>query len=414
MDQIDKVLKNKVIEASGCTEPIAVAYACANAAKLIKSRPTSVELELSANVIKNAMIVCLPGTHGKYGIKLAAAMGALYGNADKGLKVIAGFTTEQIEESEKFSKNVCIKAVSGVPPLYIKAKIKTEDGNESVVEVSHYHTFITRKELNGTVLDSATVTEQKKVEVNFGIKDIFDYVDGGKGDMEFVDKIIDVNGCMSDEGLTKDYGLRLGKAIIEHDKAYELLGKLDYILERTTAAVDARMAGADLPVMSNSGSGNQGLIATVPVMAAAEALNVGKELERKCVLLSSLIAIYIKSKHDVLSAYCGAAIAGTGVAAALTYMMGGNESHVRMAIQNSLGNTFGVLCDGAKETCSLKVANCTFSAVYSAFLALKGNSPKMKEGIICPEAEGTIENIASLGKKTSGFLDKALMEIMLG
>ena len=232
--------------------------------------------------------------------------------------------------------------------------------------------------------------------------------------MEFVDKIIDVNGCMSDEGLTKDYGLRLGKAIIEHDKAYELLGKLDYILERTTAAVDARMAGADLPVMSNSGSGNQGLIATVPVMAAAEALNVGKELERKCVLLSSLIAIYIKSKHDVLSAYCGAAIAGTGVAAALTYMMGGNESHVRMAIQNSLGNTFGVLCDGAKETCSLKVANCTFSAVYSAFLALKGNSPKMKEGVICPEAEGTIENIASLGKKTSGFLDKALMEIMLG
>ena len=127
-----------------------------------------------------------------------------------------------------------------------------------------------------------------------------------------------------------------------------------------------------------------------------------------------MIAIYIKSKHDVLSAYCGAAIAGTGVAAALTYMMGGNESHVRMAIQNSLGNTFGVLCDGAKETCSLKVANCTFSAVYSAFLALKGNSPKMKEGIICPEAEGTIENIASLGKKTSGFLDKALMEIMLG
>lgn len=414
-EQIKRALDAKIVEACGCTEPIAIAYAAAYAHSLLKAEPVKIRAALSANVIKNALIVCLPSAGGKYGIPLALAMGGLYGDSAKVLNVISGLSAEQVESAEKFAaKNVEVDFAKSDCSLYIAVSVYDAAGNCAEVVIRDFHTNVVKAALNGKIIVSAETAQKQETSFDFGINDVWEYATA-TDDFALADKIIRLNGAVSDEGLKTDYGLRVGKSVCAHDLglADKLLDNMNYILQRTTAGVDARMAGADLPVMSNSGSGNQGLIASLPVIAAAEVLGCDEDKKRRAVLLSGLIVIHIKSKHSALSAYCGAVLAATGVAAGIAYLAGGDLGQIRMAIQNVLGNNFGMVCDGAKETCSLKVASCTFSAIYSAYLALKSICPKVKEGVLADNVEKSIDNIAEIAKNTSDKLDEELIGVML-
>lgn len=412
---LNECLKQKVVEACGCTEPIAIAYACAVAAKYLKGKPEKVDLHISPNVIKNAMIVCLPGTEGGFGIRLAAAMGLLYGNPDACLNVIAGLDSEQIDEAEKFSSNITLDYYASPFVLYIEVTaVSGKHFSKVIIEGTHTNVAYIENE-DGVIKDERTKPEDENAKADFDLDDIYRYSVSEFKDFAFIEKIIELNTAMMEEGLKNGHGLSVGKCLDNGGQGKEeiLLQNLNYILKCTTASVDARMAGVDLPVMSNSGSGNQGLVATIPVIAAAKILGSDKQTTLEAVLLSSLVTIYTKSKHNVLTAYCGAALATTGVSAGLVYLMGGGLNEIKKAVQNNIGNIFGILCDGAKETCALKVANCTFSAIYSAYLAIKDRYPHIKEGVISDSAEQTLDNVARLSKETSTYLDEALLKIML-
>ncbi len=412
---LNECLKQKVVEACGCTEPIAIAYASAVAAKYLKGVPQKVYLSISPNVIKNAMIVCLPGTEGRFGIQLASAMGLLYGNADACLNVIEGLSKEQIDEAEKFSSNVELDFCPSPFVLYIEVKVTSgEHFSKVIIEGTHTNVAYIEND-SGVISDTRTKPEDENAKADFDLEDIYKYSVSEFKDYDFIKKIIDINSAMMDEGLKNGHGLCVGKCLDDGGDGKEeiLLKNLNYILKCTTASVDARMAGVNLPVMSNSGSGNQGLVTTIPVIAAAKVLGSDTMTTYKAVLISSLVTIYTKSKHNVLTAYCGAALATTGVSAGLVYLMGGGVNEIKKAVQNNIGNIFGILCDGAKETCALKVANCTFSAIYSAYLAIKNRYPHIKEGVISDSAEKTLDNVARLSKETSSYLDAALLKIML-
>lgn len=415
-EDILKSMRENIIEAQGCTEPIAIAYAASYASSVLGSKPDGVEAYLSGNVIKNAMIVCLPGTQGKYGIPLALALGALFGDKDKQLKCIGNLDEQQIAAAEKFAaERIKVSASRIKAPLYIEVIVFAGEHSAKVI-IEDSHTNVCFIEKDGKVIKDNLckrhVAARKKT--TFGIDDIWEYVNSEFTDDELAEKIISLNTAASDEGLKNSYGLSVGKTIREckDERAKKLLENINYILERTAAGVDARMAGAEIPVMSNSGSGNQGLITTLPVIAAAEILESSEDEKHRAVLLSSLITIYIKSRNRVLSAFCGAAIASGGVAAGITYLLKGGKAQIEMAIQNSLGNNVGMFCDGAKETCAIKIANCTFSGVYGAYLAITQHCPKTSEGIIAERAEKTIENIACICNKTSDKVDSTMIELM--
>jgi L-cysteine desulfidase len=412
-EKIKRLMNQKIVEAVGCTEPVAVAFAAASAAKYV-GRISKIKAFLSANVIKNALIVCLPGGEGRHGIPLALAVGALFGKSEKGLGCIAGLSSEEFQQAEKFatSGNVSVELSKCGLPLMICVEITDQEGNTACVTIKDKHTNICKIEVNGKEIFKKECEKTQEEEISFGISDAIAFSKTTK-DFELVGRVIFTNTKMSDQGKKDVYGLSLGCIKSEDTPEDKLLDNLGYIIRRTTAGVDARMAGVDLPVMSTCGSGNQGLIVSLPVIAACEVLKVDEETMKRAVTLSELIAILIKSKHSVLSAYCGAVTACCGVAAAIVFLCGGNESQIKMAIQNLLGNNFGMLCDGAKETCSVKVANCTFSAVYSAYLAKNSVAPKMREGLISQQVENTIENVARLCNDTSDSLDDVLISIML-
>lgn len=412
---LDKCLRQKVVEACGCTEPIAIAYASAVAADYLVGEPKKVELKISPNVIKNAMIVCLPGTEGKFGIQLASAMGLLFGDSSACLNVIAGLNKNQIDEAEKFSSNITLNYAPSPFALFIEVVAYSENHFAKVI-IEGTHTNVAYIETDEKIIKNERVEPtDENAKADFDLDDIYRYCEKDFSDFEFIKKIISLNTAMMEEGLKNGHGLSVGKCLGDGGEGKEeiLLKNLNYILKCTTASVDARMAGVDLPVMSNSGSGNQGLVTTIPVIAAAKIFGADEKTTYKAVLISSLVTIYTKSKHNVLTAYCGAALATTGVSAGLVYLMGGGLDEIKKAVQNNIGNIFGILCDGAKETCALKVANCTFSAIYSAYLAIKDKYPHFKEGVISDCAEHTLDNVAKLSKETSTFMDEALLKIML-
>lgn len=424
--QMDKkqfldVLSEELVVALGCTEPIAVAYAGALAKQnLRESNITAVQVYASGNVLKNAMAVAIPGTQ-SCGVAMAVALGIVAGDADKNLEVLSGLTAEDIAKAETMVEQgmITVNVADTSKKLYIEVCIQTPESSAKVI-VADEHTRVALVEADGQIVRTGNHevlegSSEEEARSFLNIDSIWEFIHMVDiEDLGIVKQSIELNRRISDDGLQNSYGLEVGKTI----KTYVSKGIFGddfatHAMALTAAASDARMAGSSLPVMSNSGSGNQGISATMPVVAVGERLQASQEKIILATTLSHLITIYIKSKFGRLSALCGATVSGTGASCGITYLLGGGKSEVRKAIQNMLGNVTGMLCDGAKAGCAMKVSTCTNAAVQSAFMAIHGFGIQETEGIIEKDAAYSIDNLCRIGNEGSMEADRIILEIML-
>ncbi|GLC28875.1 serine dehydratase subunit alpha family protein [Clostridium omnivorum] len=415
-----KVLDKELVVALGCTEPIAIAFAAAMARKHVKGEKVEeVKVFASSNVIKNAMSVNIPGT-GSSGINLAAALGSIVNKAEKNLELLNGLEKEDIENAKSMIKEgkVYIDIAKTPKKLYIEAIVNTEQSSARVI-IEDTHTNITLIEVDGQTVycnSSDCAVENNDVDYSIlNIDTIWDFVQEYDMDkLELVKKSIELNRVIGIEGLKNAYGLQVGRTIYNQmNKGIIADDTANYAMALTAAGSDARMAGCTLNVMSNSGSGNQGITATLPVYAVWEKLRLSEDKLMRAVTLSHLITIYIKSKFGRLSAICGATVASTGASCGIVYLLGGDKNSIKASIQNMMGNVTGMLCDGAKAGCALKVSTCTNAAVHSAILAKEGISIQSTDGIIENDAERTIDNLCALGNEGTREADRIILDIML-
>jgi L-cysteine desulfidase len=415
-----ELLNKELVVALGCTEPIAIALAAATARKYIKGEKViDLKVFASGNVIKNAMSVNIPGTGGS-GINLAAALGSLAKDADKNLEVLNGLTKDDIENAKIMIKGgtVSVNVADSSKKLYIEVIAKTQESTARVV-IEDNHTNISLIEVNGKIIKNTgtkQVLEEDELDIKgVNIDSIWNFINGVDVDkLEIVKKSIELNKKIGIHGLENSFGLQVGKTIINQiQKGFMSDDLINYAMALTSAGSDARMAGCSLNVMSNSGSGNQGITATLPVVAICEKLHYSEESLIRAATLSHLVTIYIKSKFGRLSALCGATIAATGASCGIVYLFGGDVKEVKAAIQNMLGNVTGMLCDGAKAGCALKISTCTNAAVQSAILATQGISIEATDGIIENDPEKTIDNLCRLGNQGTLEADKIILDIML-
>ncbi|MEC0265528.1 serine dehydratase subunit alpha family protein [Paenibacillus anseongense] len=414
------ILRNELVVALGCTEPVAIALAAAKARTYINGPIDKITVYASAGIIKNALAVGIPGT-GQTGIDFVAALGAIAGNAEKQLEVLADIDPAAISEARTMvDEGISVVHLADTPTkLYIEVKIEAEQRYAKVV-ITNNHTNITLIEVDGKIVDTggcanASFKSSKEDRNSLTIDSIVDFVNSVElEELSLVKQSIELNRKAGLDGLTHSYGLEVGKTIKENVQRGILSDDLiSHAMALAAAGSDARMAGSTMPVMANSGSGNQGIAATNPVIAAAERLGASEEQLIRAVALSHLVTIHIKSKFGRLSALCGVTVSGTGASCGITYLLGGGKPEIRAAIQNMLGNVTGMMCDGAKGGCAMKVATCTSAAVQSALLASKGKSISSTNGFIENDAEKTIDNFCRIGNEATSEMDKLVLEMML-
>ena len=415
-----KLIHREVVPALGCTEPIAVALAAARAAEELGKTPEDIEVSLSRNVLKNGMSVGIPGT-GLYGLEIAAAAGAVGGRSSQQLEVLKGLSPEDLDTAKTLMAEGKVKIKHKIVPdvLYIEVALRSGDEYSKVI-IKDRHDSIHLIEKNGeTVFRSEQVESEKDVNMEETLKmnewDVWEFAtEAPLEELRFILDSVDLNSKISDEGLRGEYGLRVGRSIDEDiQKGYLQADLCNDAVRRTAGGADARMAGSDLPVMSNSGSGNQGITATMPVVAVAEKLKVSEEQLIRGLILSHLTSIHMKSRMDRLSALCGASVAATGASCGIVLLLGGKYEHVEYAIKNMVGNVAGMVCDGAKNACALKVASCVSAAVQGALLAIKSISVSDIEGIVEDDIERTIDNLGRLGSDGMKETDNVILDIMV-
>jgi len=418
-DKFLKLLSDELITALGCTEPIAIALAAAVARKHARGNNINeIKVFASTNIIKNAMAVNIPGTE-RSGINLAAALGALSGQPDRYLEVLANVNQEILEKANRMINQgkVTVELSDSDEKLYIEVIVNTEVSSAKAV-IEKTHTNITRIEADGKVVsaNSGNVIKKEKNDISYlSLESIWDFINNVSVDkLSLVKQSVELNRSIGEEGLKNSYGLQVGKTILDNvSKGILANDTTNYAMALTSAGSDARMAGCQLKVMSNSGSGNQGITATLPVVAFWERLGLDEERLYRACALSHLITIYIKLRFGRLSSLCGAAIAATGASCGIVHLLGGGFSEIESAIQNMSGSVTGMLCDGAKAGCALKVSACTSAAAISALMALDGRTIQPTDGIIEKNPEKTIENICVLSSKGTIQADKIILSIML-
>lgn len=419
------LLKAEVIPALGCTEPIAVALAVAKAREVLGEMPEKLELLLSANIFKNGMGVGIPGA-GATGLPIAAALGAVFGKSSNCLEVLKDVDDESVRKAKAFVKEnrVSVSVKKDSEKLYIEAICYGTNGNTSKAIITTKHSNISRIERNSEVIvfseeinvgENENTGSASKVDIPLSVHDIFEFATKVPYDkIKFIHKTVDYNYAIAQEGLSKDYGLMVGKKLKELvEKGVLSDDIMNSAMSLTAAASDARMAGSILPVMSNSGSGNQGLTATLPIYSVALRLKSSDEQIARALVLSHLIAIHIKHYLGRLSALCGCVVASTGAGCGISYLMGGGEKETIYTIKNMIGNITGMICDGAKEGCALKVSSGVGAAIQSALLALEGVVISSNDGIIEDDVEKTIQNLGEVGSKGMTQTDDLLLHIMV-
>jgi L-cysteine desulfidase len=416
------LLRREVAPALGCTEPIAVALAAARAAAQLGKTPKLIEANLSRNILKNGMSVGIPGT-GLYGLEIAAAVGAVAGDYKKGLEVLSGISAEALTRAKELCAGGSVKIKQRQSPYNLYIEVRVSNGQDtSTVIIQHEHTNIAYVGHNGMViLDRRQDDNESGVGAANGIdkglteKAIWDFaMNVPLEKIAFLMETARLNTAVSEKGLQDAYGLEVGRSL-EDDIKNGLIADdiLNRAVKRTAGAIDARMAGCLLPVMSNSGSGNQGITATMPIVSMAKDLELDQEHLNRALALSHLTTIHMKSSLGRLSALCGATLAATGAACGFVYLLGGGYPEVERAIQNMAGNVAGIICDGAKSSCALKVASSVHAAGQAALLAMKGRSVSSIEGIVAGNVEQTIQNIGRLGSVGMKETDKLILEMML-
>lgn len=416
---IIQLIHRQVVPAIGCTEPIAVALCAAKAKQLLGCEPEKIEVRLSANILKNAMGVGIPGTN-MVGLPIAIALGALIGNPDQQLEVLQGCCAEAVEKGKRMieEKRIDILLEENDPDkLFINVCCKAANHEaEARIKGAHTHFVFLRKD-DKVMLDTAACTAETVEEdsVELSLRKVYEFATTTNIDeLRFILEAKELNERASQSGLEDNYGHQLGKTMCSP------LGKgvmgdsiFAHILSATSCACDARMAGAMIPVMSNSGSGNQGICTTLPVTTfARENHNTEEELIR-ALIMSNLTAIYIKQHLGTLSALCGCVVASTGSSCGITYLMGGTYEQISYSVKNMIANLTGMICDGAKPSCALKLTTGVGTAVMSAMLAIQHKYVTSVEGIIDDDVDQSIRNLATIGSKGMDETDRCVLDIMI-
>lgn len=402
----------------GCTEPIAVALASARAAEELGFKPESLDVEVSSNLLKNGMGVIVPGT-GEPGLQIAAAVGALGGNSALGLECLGNLRPDHVKAGREMIANgdVHLHVADNDILLYCKVTARG-NGHEAQAELRDSHANLTRVWKDGKItLEKAdeTVAVDAQEEWPLSLQAIYDFaVSTPLEDIAFILEAAQMNRRVAEEGLAADYGLGVGKSMDSQVRKKILADDMPtFAVKMTAAAADARMAGVMMPVMSNSGSGNQGITCTMPVVACAVRLEKNDEELARALIISHLVSIHIKHHLGRLSAHCGAMVAATAAACGITRLLGGEEPQMEMTVRNMVGNVAGMICDGAKSSCALKVASAVGAGIQAAMLAMEGNAVPGNEGIVSDDIEACIANLGRLGSLGMKETDRVILDIML-
>ena len=440
------LIKQEVIPAIGCTEPIAVALCVAKATEILGCKPHRIEAHLSANILKNAMGVGIPGT-GMIGLPIAIALGALIGKSEYGLEVLKECTPNAVEAGKRMiaDEAISIKLKEGITEkLYIEITASaattaasgattTASGattassgttttssctQSATAIIAGGHTNFIYLSHNGEVLLDAplkSTAEQNGNKTALTLKKVYDFATTAPlEEIEFILEAQRLNKAAAETSFKGRYGHQLGRTLKESTREMSILGNNTFskILSYTTAACDARMAGVMVPVMSNSGSGNQGITATLPITIYAEENNKSREELIRALTLSHLTVIYIKQSLGRLSALCGCVVAATGSSCGITYLMGGGYNQISFAVQNMIATLTGMVCDGAKPSCSLKIASGVSTSLLSAILAMEEKCVSSVEGIIDNDVDKSILNLTRIGSESMNETDHTVLDIM--
>ncbi len=421
-----QILKEELIPAMGCTEPIAIAYAAAKAREVLGQEPDAVEIGVSNNIIKNVKSVIVPNTDGMKGIEAAAVAGIAAGQAEKKLEVISQVSPEQKQAMQTFlqSKPVTVEAVDNDGIIFDIIVTLRAGGESTLVRITHHHTNIVLIKKNDEILLDNTATEalagcggenpadQGLTDRNLlTVADIFDFA--STCDLTDIQEVLDTqiqyNTAISQEGVSGNYGANIGSTMLK----FYGDDVRNRAVARAAAGSDARMSGCELPVVINSGSGNQGITVSVPVIEYAKELGVPQETLYRALALSNLIAIHEKTGIGRLSAYCGAVSAGCAAGCGIAYLQGADCSAISHTLVNALAIVSGIICDGAKPSCAAKIASSVEAGILGYHMYLNGQQFRSGDGIITKGVEATIRNIGQLGREGMRETDKEIVKIMM-
>lgn len=414
------ILKSELVPALGCTEPITIAYASAIARECLGAFPDVIQIKASGNIIKNVKSVVVPGTNGMKGIEAAVAAGLIGGKSEKKLEVISEVTEEEKKKIKALVEKRVIEVNIADSDLILDVQILVRKADDYVlVRIANSHTNVILVEKNGEKLfeksldcggDDGNLSEGKKL---LSVAGILEFADCVKIEdvKEVIARQIAYNTAIAEEGLTNNYGANIGKVLLKAygDKDVRVRAKA-----KAAAGSDARMSGCELPVIINSGSGNQGITASVPVIEFARELQVGEEKMYRALVLSNLIAIHQKTGIGPLSAYCGAVSAGCASGAAIAYLKGGDLRTISHTIVNCLAITSGIVCDGAKASCAAKIGTAVEAGILGYLMIAEDQQFRAGDGIVKKGVEETIASVGRLGKDGMKDTDREILEIMIG
>lgn len=412
------LLKEELTIAMGCTEPIAIAYAAAKARQVLGKLPERCTVFCSGNIVKNVMGVTVPNSGGAKGITIAALLGLVGGNADQVLNVLADITEDDIavaKQMEAEGRCSC-ELVPNVENLYIRIQVEA-CGESALVEIRDYHSNITKIIKNGEVvldLTAPRAEEQEAIDRSLlNLKDILTFADVVDLDdiREVLEKQIECNSAISKEGLEHCWGAQVGRTIMEGPEADALI---EQARAYAAAGSDARMSGCALPVVINSGSGNQGITVTMPLLVYAKAYGIDHERTLRALAAANLIAMHQKKYVGSLSAFCGVASAAAASACAIAYMLGADYEEIGGILTNTLGTIGGMVCDGAKSSCAAKISAAVATALFSMEMSRKGRVFRPGEGLVEDDVEATIASIGRMGRDGMRSTDLEILNIMLG
>lgn len=414
-DNFVSLLKKELVPALGCTEPIAIAYAAAEASALLGEEPEHLVAICSGNIIKNVMGVIVPNSGNNKGIEIAATLGAVAGNPDDGLEVLEKITPDEIERCVEIKKNgFCeCRLAEGVDNLYIDI-IVTGENHKAEVVIAENHTNIIKKVKDDKVIfDHGMDTKEMVSFIRYAnIANIIDFADIVElKDVEDLLKMqIECNTAISKEGLEHDYGANVGKAILKN-REDDLEARIKACV---AAGSDARMSGCSLPVVINSGSGNQGMAVSLPIIEYAKYNNIPEEKVLRALVVSNLIALYVKKKIGSLSAFCGAVSAAAGAGAGIGYIKGFTHEQIGEVIEYTVANVGGLICDGAKSSCAAKLASAIDAMLLSITMVEEGYGFGQSEGLMGLTPDGTVKNVCYVGKYGMSETDLNILKIMTG
>lgn len=417
------LIKRQVVPAIGCTEPMAVALCVAKATELLGMTPERIELRLSANILKNAMGVGIPGT-GMIGLPIAVALGALVGRPERGLEVLCDCNKEAVERAKNYvaEQRIVISLEENDPDkLYINVQA-TAQGHQAEARIKTHHTHFVWLARDGVPAEgrmqacpgTINAGDSEPDDPQLTLRKVYEFAtETDVSRLNFILEAKRMNEAAAMSGLRENYGHQLGKTMCS-PLGRGIMGDSIFakVLSVTSCACDARMAGAMVPVMSNSGSGNQGICATLPVVVFAEENHNTEEELVRALIISNLTAIYIKQTLGALSALCGCVVASTGSSCGITYLMGGTYEQISYSVKNMIANLTGMICDGAKPSCALKLTSGVSTAVLSAMLAMQHKYVTSQEGIIDDDVDQSIHNLTAIGSRGMDVTDRFVLDIM--